>query len=90
MAGILSRADAQLLAAHLGRFPKQAACPVCGGTRWQPQGFFGSLPVEEGRVQMVGQVYMVPTVILICEGCGYIRQFAWNAIKKGPAGRANG
>lgn len=74
------------LVAHLAKKGMSAlVCPVCKSTQWGVQGVVqesiasayvpGALPIPDVTRGVM------PLVVVACSNCGYVRQFAYNAIK---------
>lgn len=64
---------------HLGRFARHT-CPVCEGKTWQltpPQSTLHYRAADGAQPSMLGEGAAIPVVLVICETCFFVRQFAW-------------
>jgi hypothetical protein len=78
----LSEENIALIRAHLLRHTKDFVCPVCGTKEWTITGLtlmYGYVPATEttpSRAEATG----VPVVLVVCQTCSFVRQFAWMPI----------
>jgi rubredoxin len=81
MATPLSPDEMALFLAHTNRFPNRWFCPMCGTNAWTVAG------VEAG-VNFVGSSLVLggnalPVVVVVCNTCFYVTNFAWEGIARG-------
>jgi len=89
MAEKLSPQDLGLLLAHMGRFPQAHNCPICNERDWNIIGTQAALPYDLITKRAMGPGtggQVMPVVVVVCQTCGFVRQFAWNAVKAASTG----
>ena len=77
----LSPRDFETFIEHLNQF-EPMVCPVCQTSAWQI-GYIATSPLFtlEGEAA-VFQPTGIPLVIVTCNTCFYVRQFAWRPVQE--------
>jgi hypothetical protein len=72
--------DLQRIREHLAEMGGAPTCPVCQTKSWLLTGPV-SLPVAfHGVLGALGAVDTMPMMLLVCQKCSYVLQFAWGRI----------
>jgi hypothetical protein len=79
----LSASQVEILRKHLERFPRSAVCPICEGGKWSVTGLEATYSVEIGpsRCVLLPLEPITPVLLVVCDGCGFLRHFAWAKIQ---------
>lgn len=53
-------------------------CPICTSKGWTFTGVEAGISVRGNNLDLTGGV--VPRAVVVCNGCGYVMEFAWNVV----------